>query len=134
MPKSPEKHLKKHLSDLQLAVMRVLWERGEATVNEVFAVVGKARGLAFTTIATILTRLEKHGVIKHRTEGRQYVYRALASENEVRRSMVRDLVQSLFQGDAAALVTHLLSEADTGELDEVKALLQEHEDKDEASH
>ena len=100
------------LSELQIAVMRVLWLRAEASVADIADVLAAERGLKYTTVATLLTRLEKRGVVEQRREGRQLVYRALASEPQVRRSMVADLVGSLFGGDARALVAHLVSESE----------------------
>ncbi|MDH3746078.1 MAG: BlaI/MecI/CopY family transcriptional regulator [Acidobacteriota bacterium] len=98
------------LGDLQLAIMRVLWQRGEASVNEVHGALLDERGLAPTTIATMLGKMEKKGVVDHTTEGRKFIYRATVSEHAVRRSMVGELTSRLFQGDSAALVSHLLSE------------------------
>lgn len=120
------------LSDLQLAVMRVLWARGRATVAEVHEALADERGLAPTTIATTLARLEKRGVVEHETEGRQYVYRALYEETEVRRSMVGALTERLFRGDAAELVNHLLSEREIepAELERLKKRIEERQRQD----
>ena len=113
------------LSDLQIAVMRVLWLRAEASVAEIADALAAERGLKYTTVATLLTRLEKRGVVEQRREGRQLVYRARVSEPQVRRSMVADLVGSLFGGDARALVAHLVSEDEIapGDLDRVRERL-----------
>jgi predicted transcriptional regulator len=101
-----------HLGDLQLAIMRILWNREEATVAEVHEALEPERGLALTTIATMLTKMEKKGVVEHRAEGRRFIYRPRVSEDLVRRSMVADLTSQLFRGDVTALVSHLLSEHD----------------------
>ncbi|HEU4697558.1 MAG TPA: BlaI/MecI/CopY family transcriptional regulator [Gemmatimonadales bacterium] len=124
------------LTDLQIALMRVLWERGEATAAEICEALRPERGLAQTTIATLLSRLEKRGVVTHRTEARQYVYRATVSEHEVRRSMVGELTERLFGGDVPALVTHLLSagEVSAGDLERVKAIIAAHEQRREDDH
>ena len=61
------------LTDLQLAIMRILWDRAEATVVEVQTRLRPERDLAQTTIATLLSRLEKRGVVEHRLDGRQFV-------------------------------------------------------------
>ena len=106
------KHADVALSELQIALMRVLWHRGETSVSDVAAELAEERGLKYTTVATLLSRLEKRGVVKKRYEGRQLVYRALVSEPQVRRSMVADLIGSLFGGDARELVAHLVSESD----------------------
>jgi predicted transcriptional regulator len=114
-----------HLGDLQLAIMRVLWARGEATVAEVHEVLEAERGLAPTTIATMLVKMEKKGVIDHRAEGRRFIYHPRVSEGQVQRSMVADLTSQLFRGDVTALVSHLLSEheMDHGELEQLRALI-----------
>jgi BlaI family penicillinase repressor len=96
------------LGDLQHAIMRVLWQRREATSAEVHAALLEERGLAPTTIATMLRKMEDKGVVRHRTEGRQFVYTPTVSEAEVRRSMVNEIVERLFAGDPAALVSHLV--------------------------
>lgn len=113
------------LTELQLALLRVLWERDEATVAEICAALRDERPLAPTTVATLLSRLEKRGVVQHRTVARQYVYRAVVSEQEVRRSMVGELTERLFDGDVTALVTHLLATdaVKPDDLQKVRALL-----------
>jgi predicted transcriptional regulator len=98
------------LGDLQHAIMAVLWERGEATTAEVHEALHGSRGLAFTTIATMLRKMEDKGVVSHRALGRQFVYRPTVTEDQVRRSMVGELVERLFAGDPKALVAHLVSE------------------------
>lgn len=111
---------------LQLAVLRVLWARGEATIAEIHEALQAERSIAFTTVATVLSRLEKvHGIVTHRSEGRSYVYRALAGEGEVRASMVNEVVAKAFDGNVLALVGHLLaSEAVNDEvLERVQAMI-----------
>ena len=119
------------LSELQLAVMRVLWREQKATVAEVHEALEAERGLALTTVATVLTRLEKAGLVAHRAAGRHYLYRPLVSEEEVRRTMVSALAERLFEGDVAALVSHLVSarEIEPGDLARVKRLIEERERK-----
>jgi BlaI family transcriptional regulator, penicillinase repressor len=114
-----------HLGDLQLAIMRVLWGRGEASVAEVHEILEAERGLALTTIATMLAKMEKKGVVGHRALGRRFFYRPLVDEGQVRRSMVSELTSQLFRGDVTALVNHLISEheIDPGELAQLKALI-----------
>lgn len=97
------------LSDLQLGLLRILWDRGEATAAEVHsALVEQDRELAPTTVSTMLSRLEKKGTITHRSEGRQFIYRALVTEEEVRRSMLGRVTDYFFGGDVSALVSHLV--------------------------
>lgn len=98
------------LGDLQHAIMAVLWDRGEATTAQVHQALRAERGLALTTIATMLRKMEDKGVVAHRAQGRQFVYRPTVTQAEVRESMVGELVERLFGGDARALVAHLVSE------------------------
>lgn len=114
------------LSELQLAVMRVLWQKKKAAVAEVQEALKSERDLALTTVATVLTRLEKAGLVVHRASGRHYLYRPLVSEEEVRRSMVSVLAERLFEGDVAALVSHLVNarEVKPGDLARVKQLIE----------
>ena len=118
---------KHHLGDLQYAIMRVLWDEQEATVLRVQEALADDRDRALTTIATMLTKLEKKGVVDHRIVGRQFVYRPLISEAEVHRTMVADLTERLFQGDFSALVSHLLTEQeiDAAEIKRLKTLIAE---------
>jgi BlaI family transcriptional regulator, penicillinase repressor len=122
-----------HLGDLQLAIMRVLWNHGESTVADVHETLEPERGLALTTIATMLTKMEKKGVVDHRAEGRRFIYRPLVSEGQVRRSMVSDLTSQLFRGDVTALVNHLLSEhdIDSGELVQLREMIASRERKED---
>ena len=113
------------LSELQIALMRVLWRRGETSTADVAAELAGERGLKHTTVATLLTRLEKRGVVAQRREARQLFYRALIAEEQVRRSMVADLIGSLFGGDPEALVAHLVQESEIapGDLAKVRRRL-----------
>jgi len=117
---------KRRLGDLQLAIMRVLWERGEAPAIEVHQALFEERGLAVTTIKTMLRKLEEYGCVSHRLNGRQFIYRPEIAETDVREGMVGDLVQRLFSGDSRALVNHLIAsgEVDVEDLDDLRALVE----------
>ncbi|GJM23191.1 MAG: hypothetical protein DHS20C15_31060 [Planctomycetota bacterium] len=113
------------ITELQLDVFRVLWAQEEASAAEVHAALQDDRDLAPTTVATLLTRLEKRGLIEHRSEGRRHIYRALVSEHQVRTEMLSSLTDGVFGGDVTALVSHLLGERSIhpDELASVQALL-----------
>lgn len=119
------------LSDMQIDVIRVLWERGSCSTAEVHQAVQKVRGLAYTTVATVLKRLEDRGAVKGTRSGRELVYEACLSERQIKRSMVSNMVGSLFQGDAKALVAHLVreSEIEEGDLSEIRSLLERTDDQ-----
>jgi|SRR5215471_8395521 len=115
------------LTDLQLAVMKALWELREGTVGEILGVMNRGhRDVAPTTVATLLQRLCKQGWVKHRREGRQFIYRAKVAEKEVAQGMLRRVMLSFFGGKASALTAQLLeSEPMTpDELEEIRALLE----------
>ena len=123
------------LTRLQLAVMRSLWKRGEARVIDVHSDLAETHQLAPTTVATLLRRLDERGTVEHRVDGRQFVYRALVPEDQATRSMVAEISERLFAGDVPQLVSHLLREHDLspGDVDRIRALLAEHESRNEES-
>ena len=113
------------LTGLQLSILHIMWDLGEATTQQVVEVLNRDRSLALTTVVTLLSRLERKSVLTHRREGRQYIYRATVTQSEVRQSKVRELTENLSGGDATALLSHLVRadgfEAD--ELDRIRELL-----------
>ena len=117
------------LTALQLEVFKVLWRRSEATVVEIQRAISTSRPLAQTTIATLLSRLEKRGLVAYRTAGRQYVYRAVLQERDARRNAVAEVSKGLFAGDITAMVSQLLSahELRPGDLARVRSLIDEKE-------
>lgn len=122
-----------NLSDLQLAVIHVLWERGEATAAQVREALKPHRKLAMSTVSTVLSRLEDKGVLTHRREGRGFVYRPTVTQRNVQRSMVADMIEKVFKGDAGALVSHLLreSEIDAEELARLQDLVDNMNEEDD---
>ncbi len=118
---------KHHLGELQHAIMRVLWRRGEATASTVRRALPPEQRRAPTTIATMLAKMEKKGIVRHRAEGRFFVYEPTITHGDVRRTMVADLTRQLFEGDVTALVAHLLVEEELGgsDLEALRALIEE---------
>jgi predicted transcriptional regulator len=115
------------LGDLQLRILKALWERPEASVAEVLEALGPRAGLAYTTVATMLRKMEARGLVAHRGEGRRFLYRAAVSPDAVTRSMADDLLERLFEGKLADLLSHLLStrEVSREELRELERLIAE---------
>jgi BlaI family penicillinase repressor len=109
------------LGDLQLRIMKVLWERGPASVAEVHEALGPERGLAYTTVATMLRKMEGRGLVKHSSEGRRFIYRAAVATDAVHRSMADDLLERLFGGSLADMMSHLLTSREVS-YDELCAL------------
>jgi predicted transcriptional regulator len=99
------------LTELQRELMQVLWQKGEASASEVLEALRPQKKLAATTVATLLSRLEKKGVVSHRVVGRTFIYRPKVEETAVRSSLL-DRVKDAFAGDVAALMAQLLDEHD----------------------
>ena len=120
---------KPRLGDLQLAIMHVLWDRGEATVSDVQKALEPERPLAYTTVGTMLSKLEVNGHVTHRVERRINIYRALLLRDQASRSMVSDLAQRLCAGDITQLVCHLLDNRNVSqeELTALKKLIRQKE-------
>ncbi|WP_417460290.1 BlaI/MecI/CopY family transcriptional regulator [Kordiimonas sp.] len=113
------------LSDQQYQIVQVLWQLGEGSAKDVQHAL-EALSLAHTTVGTVLSRLEKKGVLSSETRGRERIYKAEIDERDVKRSMVSSLVSTLFKGDSKALLAHLVREGDfdQGDLKDVEALLE----------
>ena len=113
------------LTELHLDIMRVLWERGSATVADVHRALA-ARGLAQATISTLLRRLEKKGVIAHDKVGREYAYRPLLSIDAAKRALVTEMTERMLPDTVPALIHALWKKRkiSAAELAEVKSLIE----------
>jgi predicted transcriptional regulator len=107
--------------------MQVLWQRGEATVGKVHKELAAERDLAYTTVATMLRKMEARGLVRHRVEERSFVYRAVIGADAVSRGMADHLLDRLFEGSLADMVQHLLShrEISREELSKLERLIAE---------
>lgn len=120
------------LGDLQLRIMKVLWERREATVAEVLdALDDTDKTLAYTTIATMLRKMETRGLVSHHAEGRSFIYAPKIAAEDVSRSMADHLVDRLFEGNLLDAVSHLLTtrEVSKDELKQLEKLIAERKKK-----
>ena len=115
------------LGDLQLRIMKVLWATREATVADVHKAVGPESDLAYTTVATMLRKMEARRLVEHRLEERSFVYRAAVAEEAVSQGMADHLLDRLFEGSLADMVRHLLSnrEVSRAELSKLEKLIAE---------
>ena len=104
------------IPDSELDVLKVLWERGQATVRDVFDTLkasghtGEKKGQpwSYATIATLLDRLEMKKVVESDRAEQAFVYRPIVSSAEVQQRRVDNLVEKLYQGEPGLLVLHLL--------------------------
>jgi BlaI family transcriptional regulator, penicillinase repressor len=115
------------LGDLQLRILKLLWAGGEATVAEVHQALADESDLAYTTVATMLRKMEARRLVKHRMDARSFVYRAAVAEEAVSRGMADHLLDRLFEGSLADMVRHLLShrEVSREELSKLEKLIAE---------
>lgn len=116
------------IPDSELDVLKVLWDRGQATVREVLETLrGAGRQWSYATVATLLDRLETKGVITSDRSELAFVYRPVISSQEVRQKRVNNLVDKLYQGEPGLLVLHLLKShpLDPSHAKEVRAVLEE---------
>jgi len=120
------------LGDLQLRIMRVLWDGGTAGVAEVQEEL-EGEPLAYTTVATMLRKMEQRGLVSHREQGRRFIYEPAVSEEDVTRSMADDMVDRLFEGSLSATVTHLLRtrEVSVDELDRLEWLINQRKQQED---
>lgn len=115
------------LGDLQLKIMKVLWERAEAAVGEVHGALSAEGDWAYTTIATMLRKMEARGLVRHRLADRKFLYRPAVKAGEVTRGLSSHLLDRLFEGSLADMVAHLLTtrQISRKELDRLEKLIAE---------
>lgn len=100
------------IGNLQLKIMRVLWERGEATARQITDSVSKIEPVAHSTIQTLLRKLEVKKAVAYEERDRTFVFRPLVSESEVTQTATNDLLSRVFHGSLSGLVAHVLENED----------------------
>lgn len=97
------------LSEFELHVLSCFWEGRELTAPELFKLLGEERGVTYSTIKTIVDRLEAKGALaRTRTEGRTIFYKAAVKPDKVRRPLVTSFLRRLYGNDLRPLFAHLL--------------------------
>jgi predicted transcriptional regulator len=117
------------LGDLQLSIMQVLWNRGASSVSQVHRALGEP--LAYTTVATMLRKMEQRGLLRHREVGRRFIYEARVSADRVSRSMADRLIDRLYQGSLTRAVSHLLEtrDVDAAELEDLERMIRKRRER-----
>jgi predicted transcriptional regulator len=108
------------LGDLQREVMEIVWDHGEAGVHAVRAALAERHGgrePAYTTVLSVLQKLEKAGWLGHRKDGRSHVYSARAPRERVERSALGKFVERVFHGDRLVAFQHLLEDEELTDAD-----------------
>ena len=124
-------------TDAELAILRVLWERGPSTVRQVYDELGRERPLAYTTALKLLQIMTEKGLVERDERDRTHIYRARLSEDQTQRQLVRDLLERAFGGSAGKLVMQALAtrRASADELREIRRVLDKAKSREtEADH
>lgn len=123
----------KPLSPANLEIMKVVWDKGEVTVSDVYDIINTQRpsNLRRTTIQVQMNRLEDYGWLKHREEGRTFYYSAVREKQNTSKAMLEDLKNRVFGGSRAELVKCLLQDSDVPpeEIRELRRLLKQHNEE-----
>ena len=115
------------LGELQRAVIEVVWNLGEASVHQVRKELGRKKKLAYTTVLTAMQKLEKAGWLRHRTEGKVYIYTPTRTREQAGANSVRKFMERIFDGDALLMFQHLMhqSKLSDDELRELRKMIDE---------
>jgi BlaI family penicillinase repressor len=119
------------LGRVQLLIMQVLWEKGRSTARQITDAMNELEPTAHSTVQTLLRGLEEKGAVAHDAEGRTFVFYSLIAEDKFRRSATRDLLERVFGGSVATMVTHLLKNENVSlqELAEIRKLINRRDKK-----
>ena len=118
-------------TDAELAILRVLWERGSSTVRQVHEALADTRETGYTTTLKLMQIMADKGLVKRNETERTHVYAAIAGQEQTQRQLVQDLVDRAFGGSAAQLVLRALSSdgATDAELKEIRKLIDDYREK-----
>ena len=113
------------LTDLELEVMKAVWQRGEATVRDVYEELLTRRKIAYTTVMTMMKILEQKGHLKKELADRAYVYQSSRPKQQVIKAMVQEFLDRVFNGAARPLLLHLVDDRQISEEDlkEIRRIL-----------
>ena len=118
-------------TDAELAILRVLWERGACTVRQVHEALADTRETGYTTTLKLMQIMADKGLVTRNEAARTHVYSATAGQAQTQQQLLRDLMDRAFGGSAAALVLRALSAEDTSEseLREIRQLIDDYREK-----
>src|SRR5579862_6357786 len=121
------------LTEAELRLMNILWQKGPATVHQLLEALPKNPGLAYNSVLTTIRILEKKGYVKHVKDGRAHVYTPVIERQEATRSAISLLVQRFFGNSREQLVLNILEDEsiERGELKRLRQLLNEREGRGE---
>jgi predicted transcriptional regulator len=113
------------LTEAELPIMEVLWDKGVATVGDVAEGLSKDRAVAYNTVLTLMRILERKGYVQHTKDGRAFVYQPVVGRGEASRTAVRQLLNRFFNDSPELLVLNLLREEniDAQEIERLRGLI-----------
>ena len=119
------------LGELQKTVMEIVWNLGECTVHQVIEHLPRNKKPAYTTILTVMQKLEKAGWLKHRREGRSYIYNPSWSREQLGSHNIQHTIKKLFKGDVRAFMQHLIQNEHLSDQDlmEMRQMIDHHRKK-----
>jgi BlaI family penicillinase repressor len=114
------------LSPSETEILRLVWESGGATVQDVCDSLPQTRKIAYATVQTLLRRLEKKGYVEHKVQGKAHIFHPAAKKEEVIKRTVSDFLDRLFGGDAVPLVQYLAEHGrlDARDIEKLKQLIE----------
>ncbi|MEM9532154.1 MAG: BlaI/MecI/CopY family transcriptional regulator [Pseudomonadota bacterium] len=120
------------LSDFELAVLQLFWDQGDLSAPRAHELVSETRAVTYSTVKTIIDRLEKKGALRRvEQHGRTIIYAAALDREAVQRPLVREFVSRVFGGDRSPLFSYLMDQDSLSEkeIETIKALTARLEDK-----
>jgi predicted transcriptional regulator len=99
------------LGHLQRAALEIVWQLGEASVHQVREKLTRSRKLAYTTVLTAMQNLEKAGWLRHKTQGKSYIYLPARTRQEAGANSLRRLLKRAFDGDPLLMFQHLIKDS-----------------------
>src|SRR5690348_2324823 len=105
------------LTPQELEIMKLVWQRGNATVRDIYEALLERRKIAYTTVMTMMKILETKGYLKKRRQDRAFVYRPAQPKNQIIGGMIREFVDRVFNGSAEPLLVHLVKSSRLREKD-----------------
>ncbi|MHC4175956.1 MAG: BlaI/MecI/CopY family transcriptional regulator, partial [Planctomycetota bacterium] len=112
-------------TERELEILKILWERDEATVREVHEEISRFLPMVQNTVQSFLRTMEEKGLVRHRVEGRTFIYRPVFQRDKTNQRLVSRLLQRAFDGAVDQLVQSVLSleQATPKELARLEALI-----------
>lgn len=120
-------------TESELAILKILWEQGPASVRFVNELLNKEKETGYTTTLKFMQIMLEKGLLTRDTSSRSHVYAAAVEQEATQRDLLGKFVNNVFGGSASSLVLQALGSQSTSkeELDQIKALIQKMEQSDQ---